>query len=215
MLLPNMGPSSIFTLLACSFMFVACNDKSFTQPTNVNNVTRERIFLRELTTGTKYERKKFPQPAIDTGNLVSFDYEYFGEKRHVMAGLNSERTVTSYKILNIANLNELRAELEAKLTTNNGTEVKFKCDFERVSWGGIDWKYETCIIYSGNQRLKTRDGRQLTPKPSNVDYATWESMKTNELVLEEDVGLSKAESDRLEKEKKEVLDKKAGAKKQI
>jgi len=157
----------------------------------VNNISEKRIFLKDLTTGVKYEKKKYPTIIFSTENTIKFNYDYFGDRHVISAEMNADKIVTSYEILMHGDLSKLRAAIAAKASSENGKTVEFLCTTYKASEGGLDWETKSCNIDSGHQILLIEEKKPLGPKPISADYETWKLMHMSKLRLVEGIELSK------------------------
>lgn len=216
----KINSSSLLICVAALFL-AACGDTSSTSPPvpKVNNVSEKRIFLKDLTTGIRYESKNFPKPVVKLDSLVSFNYEFFGATQLITAKLNSEKIITAYEILLNSNQDAMKSAIEEKLTSENGKIVKFDCVITKSTYGGINWEQKDCVIKSGEQKLLIQENRPLNQKPASADYSTWQSMHMSKLLLSENIQLSLEERERVAKQilanEKVIAEKKAKAKKDI
>lgn len=166
--------------------------------TDINNISEMPLTIKDLTTGVVYEKKLFPRPITSSKNEVSFYYSFFGKSQLIFAEMDELGVIYKYKINLNGKLEDMRRAIEEKISKENGKEIKFKCEAERLSYGGIDWEHNNCLVSSGSQRLTTKEKRPLSKKPVSASPSVWEQIHISQLVLE-DVDLSAKAKREIEK----------------
>lgn len=159
-----------------------------------DNNALKAIFLKDLTTGIKYNKKTLPKSVTAAGAL----YEYFGKERPINIQTNVENVIISIELITNGSFHQLKQALEEKLATDNGRSVQFSCSTKSysASTGGIDWAKEECRIANDSQRLTLTEIRPTSRRPADVSEVTWYQMNTGSLLLEHTALAQKDKSDK-------------------
>lgn len=181
---------NITTITSATLILMACGDNK-SQDTTKNNKSKNKIYIKDLTTGVKFDNKNFPRMITSD----HFKYSYFGKSRLIEVKLNEDKIVTSYKIILSGDLYDIKEAIEKKISLENKEQVEFQCKKENWNGGGVDWEKKVCSITSDQQTLTLNENKPITNKPSFIDESTWQSMHTSSIVLEEKIELSKESSE--------------------
>lgn len=166
------------------------------------NISRNRIYLKGLTTGDSVKSKNFPKYIAMADGEISFDYSFFGVSRPFRAKVNLEDRVFSYEVsVGYFEVDELRSAIEGKMAIDNGSEVKFNCALDDYSVGDIELSRETCRIISGRQVLSVVKSRPTSRKRADIPVALWEALYTGVVRLEESIDISAEGRQRLKEER--------------
>lgn len=125
------------------------------------NVVDKAISLKDLTTGVVYDAKSLPKPNFKFEGNRRFKYQYFGESRDTSIWVTDKNIIYDIEIDLGMSAPSLLNEIEAKLTQDNGRQVKFSCTVSAESLeplGIKDSKVEskTCTIVGKSQELIVR-----------------------------------------------------------
>ena len=131
-------------------------------PNVQSGIVNSKIYLKDITTGVKLDRKYFTEfrDFVSGGHYAQ--YQYFGAMQDVAISTDKSGKVYAYNILFKGSIDELRAALEEKFTNINNRPIKFDC-FE------ITYRSETegieCTLRHKSQRLiLTRFASKKTPE---------------------------------------------------
>ena len=158
-------------LFACSLCFLtACSDettqsnKKQEQTTPATPATPDQakvqkaISLKDLVIGK--DVKKLKNAKNFSANAYMFNYDYFGEKRSFVANTNDKGEIYKYKTTFNGSLDELKTALEEKLTSENGTTVKFKCTTKSIKPdSSAEISTRTCEIKGQSDSLMIEESK--------------------------------------------------------
>lgn len=173
------------TIISGTLILEGCDKQPPSNAPSVNNISDAPLSIKDLTTGVKYEKSKFPKIVTTIGNQITFDYSFFGKERLVYAEFNDQKIIYSYHILLKGDLEDIRQAIEEKISTANGKRTQFACEMKNSSWGGVDWENKTCSIVSRTQRLLLEERKPVSQKPSSVSDSAWTDMHMGKVLLED------------------------------
>lgn len=187
----------------------ACSDSAppVTAAVEATNVASKPIFLKDLSTGIVFDSKKFPRPYLSMENARRLKYEYFGDLRDTEILLNGSKQIYSVRINLGLFAEEIVGNLEAKLSSEAGAPVNFKCRSETISleaMGIKDSRLETkqCVVVHDSQRLTVE-----VYKPLGIAATTRIDMHGGKITLVDTKLAAAAEQEKDEREKRESLKK--------
>lgn len=122
------------------------------------NVVDRPISLKDLTTGVVYDTKTMPKPEFKFEGDRRFKYQYFGGLRSTTIKVTDKNIIYDIDIDLGMSAESALNEIEAKLTQDNGRQVKFICSVESESLemlGIKDSRIEskTCTVVGRSQEL--------------------------------------------------------------
>lgn len=133
-------------------------------PSVRSNTVDSKIYLKDITTGIKVDKKYFTEISkLSTGGYYA-KYQYFGEMQDVGISTNKNGEIYSYIMLFKGSIDELRVALEEKFTKTNARQIKFYCiEADRGIVTGTE-----CTLRHKNQRL-ILEKYTLKENPKNQD----------------------------------------------
>ena len=133
-------------------------------PSVRSNTVDSKIYLKDITTGIKVDKKYFTEISkLSTGGYHA-KYQYFGEMQDIAISTNKNDEIYSYIMLFKVSIDELRVALEEKFTKTNARQIKFYCiAADRGIVAGTE-----CTLRHKNQRL-ILEKYTLKENPKNQD----------------------------------------------
>lgn len=133
-------------------------------PSVRSNTVDSKIYLKNITTGIKVDKKYFTEISkLSTGGYYA-KYQYFGEMQDIGISTNKNGEIYSYIMLFKGSIDELRVALEEKFTKTNARQIKFYCiAADRGIVAGTE-----CTLRHKNQRL-ILEKYTLKENPKNQD----------------------------------------------
>ena len=133
-------------------------------PSVRSNTVDSKIYLKDITTGIKVDKKYFTEISkLSTGGYHA-KYQYFGEMQDIAISTNKNDEIYSYIMLFKGSIDELRVALEEKFTKTNARQIKFYCiAADRGIAAGTE-----CTLRHKNQRL-ILEKYTLKENPKNQD----------------------------------------------
>ena len=160
-----------FVLFLLVVTLVACGGTE--RPPNPNSVATKPIFLKNLTTGIKYDRSNLPKVLVGgfDGEDTIFSFSFFGRDRQLTIKKTSTNIIYSYELIIDNSYYSLQRSIEEKLTEIEGKKIAFDCSNDSYNTKVGLWDRVTCKIISGSQTLVIEEA-YLREAKENVHITT-------------------------------------------
>jgi len=171
--------SLVVTLVACG---------GADRPPNSNSIATKPIFLKNLTTGIKYDRSNLPKVMVGSfdGEDPIFSFSFFGLDRQLTIKKTSTNIIYSYKLIIDNTYYSLRSAIEEKLTEIEGKKIEFDCRNDSYNTKIGIYYSVTCKILSGSQSLVIleRYPREAKDSPLHITTLTLTDESISKQVLD-------------------------------